>query len=65
MADTRNGYDRWKDGIDKALNNPAWNQYDCEIILAVNEFNRHLSGQGGFLTLDWKIIKAMIWVESG
>jgi hypothetical protein len=33
--------------------------------MAVNEYNRHLAGTAGYIPLDWQIIKAMIWVETG
>jgi hypothetical protein len=61
----RTGLEKWKDGIDAAAGDPRWDAHDCEIRAAVNEFNRHLSGQAGFVSLDWILIKAMVWVESG
>jgi len=33
--------------------------------MAVNEYNRHLSGTAGYRSLDWRLVKAMIWVETG
>jgi LysM repeat protein len=33
--------------------------------MAVNEYNRHLSGTAGYMPLDWQMIKAMVWVETG
>jgi hypothetical protein len=33
--------------------------------MAVDEYNRHLSGIAGYRPLDWQLIKAMLWVESG
>ena len=39
--------------------------YDCDLQRIVAEFNRHLSGKGGYFPLDWRIIKAMVWTESG
>jgi hypothetical protein len=62
------GLDQWKNGIEKAVKNDKWNFWDCEIQRAVNEYNRHLSDTAkdtGYKQLDWKIIKAMIWVETG
>lgn len=58
-------FDMWKDGIDKAVGNPKWNEYDCDIQVAVGEFNRHLLDMAGYKPLDWKLIKSMIWVETG
>lgn len=61
----KSGYENWQDGINKAVGNDKWSAYDCEIQMAVNVFNRHLSGQGGYRTLDWQFIKTMMWVETG
>jgi len=61
----KTGFEKWKDGIDKAKDNPKWNAWDCEIQKAVNEYNDHLSSTPGYVRLDWRIIKATIWVESG
>ncbi len=33
--------------------------------MAVNEYNQHLSGKAGNVSLDWKLIKAMVWVKTG
>jgi len=33
--------------------------------MSVNEYNRHLSGKAGYRPLDWRFIKAMLWVETG
>ncbi|WP_035880251.1 LysM domain-containing protein [Cupriavidus sp. BIS7] len=62
---SRTGFEKWLDGIDKALGDAKWNIWDCEIQMAVNEYNRHLSGKAGYRPLDWRLIKAMLWVESG
>lgn len=61
----KSGYGKWQDYINGAIDNAKWHSYDCEIQMAVNEFNQHLSGQGGYRPLDWQLIKAMMWVESG
>jgi len=61
----KTGFEKWKDGIDKAKDNPKWDAWDCEIQKAVNEYNDHLSSTQGYVRLDWRIIKATIWVESG
>lgn len=62
---SRTGYEAWQDGINKALNNPAWDAHDCDIRIAVSEYNQYLSNTQGYIYLDWKLIKAMLWVESG
>ncbi|MFC5475741.1 LysM peptidoglycan-binding domain-containing protein [Paraherbaspirillum soli] len=61
----RSAYEKWQDGIDKAAGNAEWDIYDCEIRMAINEFDRHLSGTAGYFRLDWQLVKAMIWVETG
>lgn len=61
----RSAYERWQDGLDKAARDRKWNAYDCEIRMTVDEFNRHLSRTPGFKALDWKLIKAMLWTETG
>jgi len=61
----KTGFQKWQDGIDKAAGNHKWDRWDCEIKMAVNEYNQHLSGTPGYMRLDWQFIKALIWVESG
>ncbi len=56
---------RWKNTINSSKTDNRWNGYDCVIISAVNMFNRHLRGIRGYVPLDWHIIKAMVWTESG
>jgi hypothetical protein len=66
MADQpRTGFQKWQDGINRAVSDPQWNRYDCELQNAVNEFNQHLTGVANYVPLDWQMIKAMLWVESG
>jgi len=55
----------WQDTIDQSRKDPRWHNYDCDIKRIVREFNQHLSGQGGYRPFDWRLIKAMIWTESG
>ncbi|MDR2207763.1 MAG: LysM peptidoglycan-binding domain-containing protein [Azoarcus sp.] len=64
-APAKTGFEKWQDGIDKASKNAKWDSWDCEIQMAVDEINRHLSGTSGYKPLDWQLIKAMAWVESG
>jgi LysM domain len=61
----KTGFEKWKDTIDAAAGDPRWDGHDCEIRAVVNEFNLHLRGQAGFVALDWQLMKAMAWVESG
>lgn len=65
QAPPKTGYKKWQDGVNAALEDTRWNAWDCEIQMAVNEYNRHLAGSAGYQSLDWQIIKAMLWVESG
>lgn len=55
--------DRWKFGIDRA--DADWDIYDCRIQSVVAEYNRHLSSSTGYVPLDWKVVKTMLWVETG
>lgn len=57
------GFQKWKDGIDKA--NSEWDSYDPIIREVVGDYNRHLHGTSGFRELDWRIVKAMAWTETG
>ncbi|SFQ08713.1 LysM domain-containing protein [Variovorax sp. 770b2] len=59
----RTGFEKWEDNIDKA--DDRWNAYDCEIRSAVDEYDRHLSRTPGYVPLDWRVVKAMLWVETG
>lgn|GEM_PF-4538608 len=52
----KSGFENWQDGINKAVGDAKWDSYDCEIQMAVSEFNLHLSGQGGYIPLDVKHI---------
>ena len=62
----RSPFDKWKDGIDAAGRFPAqWNAWDSEIRRTVDAYNRHLSSTLGYHPLDWRWIKAIIWVETG
>ncbi|WP_233827984.1 LysM peptidoglycan-binding domain-containing protein [Paraburkholderia sp. ZP32-5] len=62
---TRTGFERWQDGINKAVSDVRWDSWDCEIRVTVSKYNHHLSGTAGYLPLDWQLIKAMLWVETG
>lgn len=61
----RTSHEKWQDGINAAVSNEKWNAWDCVIIDAVNEYNRHLANTADYRPLDWRYIKAMLWVESG
>lgn len=61
----KTAFDKWKETIDTADNNPAWHSYDATIKSTVDKYNAHLKSAPGFTALDWKLIKAMVWTESG
>lgn len=50
----------WKDTISKSLKEPGWDQYDSLIKAEVAAYNSRFKTD-----VDWTIIKAMVWVESG
>jgi hypothetical protein len=58
-------FELWQDTINLAIKDKKWHEYDSDIQLAVNEFNRHLANTKGYVLLDWRLIKAMVWTESG
>ena len=62
---TKTAFEKWQDGISKAVGNSRWDAYDSELKTAVSEFNQHLSSTPGHRQLDWLLIKAMLWTESG
>lgn len=61
----KTAFDKWKDGINKAVGDSRWDAYDGEVRTAVSEFNQHLHSTPGYRQLDWLLIKAMLWTESG
>jgi hypothetical protein len=65
LSKKKTGYEKWQDGINKAPGDANWNYWDCEIQRIVTAYNQHLSGKAGYAALDWKLIKAMVWVETG
>jgi LysM repeat protein len=61
----KSGFDKWQEGLNSAVRTAKWNAYDCEIKATVREYNRHLRATPGYSDLDWHLIKAMLWVETG
>lgn len=57
------GYEKWKMGIDSA--GADWDDYDPEIRRIVLQYNLHLRDTPRFMDLDWRLVKAMMWTESG
>lgn len=65
QAPIKTAFEKWQDGLSKAVGDSRWNDYDNELRFAVNEFNQHLKSTTGYRQLDWLLIKAMLWTESG
>ena len=59
------GFKKWKDYVNKAVDNDKWDSLDGEIQVAVNTYNKHLLGVAGYVAIDWHYIKAILWVETG
>ena len=55
----------WTNTIDDAKRNPDWDGYDTVIQNTVDVYNEHLKLVPKFVTLNWKLIKAMVWTEFG
>jgi hypothetical protein len=64
-AAEQTGLEKWKATLNKAPSDKKWGEYDCEIRVAVNEINTHLARSAGYVPLDWQLIKAMVWTETG
>ena len=64
-AKPKTGFEKWQDTVNSAANSPDWDVYDCEIQKATIEFNHHLADTPGYMPLDWQLVKAMAWVETG
>ena len=60
--------EHWCEGRRRAyMQDPdMWNLYDGHIVLTLAVYANHLrDAGGGFPFLDWRLVKAQIWVESG
>jgi hypothetical protein len=57
----------WEDGRKAAIaKNPApWNSYDSTIKSVIADYTTQLSSTPGYSEPDWKLVKAMLWTESG
>ncbi|WP_338768619.1 LysM domain-containing protein [Massilia sp. METH4] len=65
MATPKGSFEMWKDGLIKGVGQAKWHTYDCEIKTSISEFDRHLAGSPGYVIVDWRLVKAMLWVETG
>jgi LysM repeat protein len=60
----RTRLEKWQDGIDAA--DRAWDSYDTHIRSTVEQYNAHLTrSTPAYFPLDWQLVKAMIWTETG
>jgi hypothetical protein len=56
---------RWTNTIDTSLDHDGARRYDDTISRWVADYNKRLDGTPGYVAADWKLIRAMAWVESG
>jgi len=59
---------QWMDTVDRSQTDKRWNDLDTNIKSVVDEFNTRLGARlrtSGFKKLDFRLIKAMVWTESG
>lgn len=61
---------KWKDTVDKGINDKRWDDYDADIKREVTGYGAKFAKKSQFLekplpTVNWLYIKAMLWVESG
>lgn len=52
-----------KEVVKEVAKEKGWDYYDKEIQKSVDSFNNYLKSKD-YISLDWKIIRAMIWVET-
>ncbi len=56
---------RWTATIDKAIKDDAWDGYDELVRKEVDSYNLRFGNTLGYKVVDWHILKAVLWVESG
>ena len=57
--------EKWKKTVDDGLTNAIWDAYDAVIKAEVTAYNTKFANSPGYHKIDWKLIKAVVWVESG
>ena len=57
----------WTAAVDAsvAANPDAWNQHDAMFMETVADYNMFHAATPGFVPLDWLMVKALSWVETG
>lgn len=59
-------YQKWQETVDQGKADKRWAEHDKLIEATVNDFNQRLAKLGaGYKPLDKRLVKAMVWVESG
>jgi LysM repeat protein len=61
----KTAYQKWQDTVAGGKTDTRWAGYDAKIKLVVADFNTRLGSTTGYKPLDWRLVKAMVWVESG
>ncbi len=61
----QSGFERWQKGLAAAQDHAEWHGWDADIQLTVEAYNCHLAGTSDYRQLDWRLVKAMLWVETG
>ncbi len=56
---------QWLAGRTAAVGNPKWDSHDNTINTTVSAYKSHLQSLGNAPQFDARVIKAMLWVESG
>lgn len=56
---------RWTNTIDTSKTEPNARVYDSTLQQLVGDYNKRLEATPGYVAVDWKLTRAMAWVESG
>ncbi|MFO0576885.1 MAG: LysM domain-containing protein [Polyangia bacterium] len=59
MCDEKQLNKKWRETLDDGITNPDWDIYDATIKEVLAGYNGRLKRN-----VDWKLVKAMLWVES-
>lgn len=57
--------EKWKNTYANAGSDARWNAHDTLIQQEVAAYNKKFGKTTGYVPVDWRWIKAMVWVESG
>lgn len=55
----------WTSTMDDGVTNDEWDKYDAVIKTEIDSYNARFVSSPGFSKLDWQVVKAVVWVESG